>query len=411
MKYRFLFILLLISLFFQNLGMAQKLTIKNIVVSKPQSNKYWDAWRGSPDLKVIIYNYQNKAWKMIHTSKVYKNRYALKDTIVITLAKNISTRFKIVVYDADIRNDDIIGTQQVTLTTPNQKGNITFGKVKMFTYSFSGLKQLKQHGKAEDYLDKYSANPKQKEDFYIIYIKGTIRKLPKKEIIQVGETINSHTQLIFDKASIAAVISSTRGRLILKPFPQKEKNKSELKNLLFKPRMIAMSTRTLNVKYISDLRGHFCSVKPYPIVGETIKLAIAPKYPMSSTNFFIVQYEHDNEIIRKKLRYRGNTLILNKQEIFTVNRKILKEKERELTIFYYDGKKLKLKKIGNFTPLFIDSKKLKKEIKVMIQVLREAGKSNSEIIKEIHLFLLEFYGEVLRKNLVDWLTHTFRMKE
>lgn len=235
------------------------------------------------------------------------------------------------------------------------------------------------------------------DQYKVIKVDGQIVFQKTNVDMKQGDVFMPGTALSFKTAqSRAAVISNLKGRFVLSASEQGQTN--------ILPAANNVSSRAGALINLIDLQNHFSG--KYLVIG-TMKLQLGKEaFPMDDQNFFYLTYDHNGELIRKKLASEGEYLILNKEDIFKVDGKPIEVTEKEMTIFYRQG--TESKKIGTFTPVFPDMDVLKGEVEVIMSEYAE--KDAASQIKEITAYLNEFYGNPQKDNLGEWLKTEFNLQ-
>lgn len=235
------------------------------------------------------------------------------------------------------------------------------------------------------------------DQYKVIKVDGQIVFQKTNVDMKQGDIFMSGTPISFKTPqSRAAVISNLKGRFVLSASEQGQTN--------ILPATNNVSSRAGALINMIDLQNHFSG--KYLVIG-TMKLQLgAEAFPMDEQNFFYLTYDHNGELIRKKLSNEGDHLVLNKEEIFKVDGKAIEVTEKEMTLFYRQG--TESKKIGTFTPVFPDPALLKDEVTIILGEYAE--KDAGTQIKEITSYLNEFYGNPQKDNLGEWLKAEFDLK-
>lgn len=236
------------------------------------------------------------------------------------------------------------------------------------------------------------------DKYKVIKVNGKIMFQQTKSQMKTGDFFVSGTPLSFEnQQSRAAIVSKEKGRFVLSP-----SNGGKVKIL---PAANNVSSRAGALINLIDIQNHFAG--DYLVIGQ-MELEIGEEvFPQNESNFFYLSYEHNGELIRKKLSSNGNELILSKDEIFKVDGKPIAVEKKLMTLFYREGKNSK--KINEFTPVFPDLEVLKGEVEIIIG--EYSSKSDTEKISEITAYLNEFYGKPQTDNLNKWLSKEFDLNK
>jgi hemerythrin superfamily protein len=244
------------------------------------------------------------------------------------------------------------------------------------------------------------------ENFKVIKVSGTITLKTKGTSLETGTVFSEKEDLLFrTEDATAAVINSQKGRLILT-------NKSHdlsASGSNFLPSMYNMSTRgagSTDIIELKDLMSHFSG--KYVVIDKQAVVIDPTNFPMNSDHFFYLRYRYKGEDINKKLDYSGDSLILNKKSLFTVDGNPIPSPDNTLIkLFYRTGSESH--EISEFDLIFPDTKLLKKEINVILDEIR--SKSSKEKIGEINSYINDVYGKIDQKSLSLWLNTTFGLKQ
>lgn len=240
------------------------------------------------------------------------------------------------------------------------------------------------------------------DNFKVIKVNGTIVLKDKGTSLETGTVFSEKEDLLFrsDDAS-AAVINSKRGRLIL------TSNSHDLSNAKsnFLPPMYNISSRGGALINLIDIQNHFAGKY---VVLEKLKIEInKSNFPMDNDHFFYLSYTYKGEEINKKLEYAGDTLILDKKSLLTVDGNPIPSPDNtKIRLFYRKGSESL--RISEFDLIFPDNIQLKSEVGIILDEIKE--KPLKEKVGEIEGYITQYYGKIYRDNLTTWLGDTFGMK-
>lgn len=263
--------------------------------------------------------------------------------------------------------------------------------------------------------------------FKVISVNGEIlaKKINKK--LATGTEVGNDEQFVFIMPnSRAALINPKYGRIILT-----EQNANDaFSKAAFAPAISTTVTRaskslfeeeeityTLNnnsilVNFYSKNQISSFFNKPLVIIDQ-LKLIINPNlYPMNEKSYFFIRYLYKGEEINKKLSFTGDTLIINKKDLYTVDGKPIPNPDiNEMKLYYYTTSEEKPRAIliATFNLYFLNSDTLKEEVKIIVESLKD--ESNSFIINEIYNYINSFYNPIDYEYLLYWLHKEFGLKE
>lgn len=239
-------------------------------------------------------------------------------------------------------------------------------------------------------------------DFKVIKVNGTIVLRAKGISLETGTVFSEKEDLLFrSEDATAAVINSQRGRLVLT-----NKNhdlSSASTNQL--PSMYNISSRSTSLSNNADLASTFSGKY---VVLEKQKVHIDGRtYPMDNDHFFFLRYIYKGEEINKKLLFSGDTLIIDKVTLLTVDGNPIPGIDNtKIKLFY--RKKNESVFISEFDLVFPDMKQLSKETEIILSEIKD--KTAKAKVAEIDSYLSEYYGKVQLENLTEWLKSSFGVK-
>ena len=239
-------------------------------------------------------------------------------------------------------------------------------------------------------------------DFKVIKVNGTILQKTKGTSLETGTIFSDKEDLDFrSEDATAAVINSKVGRLVL---TSKNHDLASARSN-YMPAMYNISSRSSSISDNSDLKSLF-SGKYVVLDRQSIEID-EKTFPMNKDHFFFLRYVFKGEDINKKLDYSGDSLIIDRKNLFTVDGKPIPSADNtSIKLFYRKGTESIA--IGEFDLIFPDINQLKKEIKVILDEIKE--KPVKEKIGEIGSYINENYGKVRSENLITFLKSNFGLK-
>ncbi len=270
------------------------------------------------------------------------------------------------------------------------------------------------------------------QEYHTIRVNGTILLVERDVELQRGTIFDETDSLVFKTYnSLATVVHPAKGRFILRPdnvdlayakasyTPAMSNIKSrtilyeelshEYENIdlskvkaSFTPAIANVSSRGSALMSLNDLQNHFHG--GYAIMDD-IKLYVNSEiFPMTQERFFFIRYEIDREPVFKKLDFVGDSLIIDRDELLSVDGKALPDPHMitEMEVWYMErDNDNNITYIGTFEPVFPEEKQLYEEVSIILEVF--ADKSREEILAEILSYINEFYGKPNRRSVEIWL--------
>ena len=253
----------------------------------------------------------------------------------------------------------------------------------MMTYAFTGSVKLPDD-----------------EKYKVIKVNGEIIvKRSGKQLI-TGDEVLASTPLDFKTAEArAAVVSPTKGRFVLTAASQGGKT-----NLV--PGMNNVASRSGALLNVIDLQNHFSG--DYVILDKNRLKISKEAYPMNDKSFFFLRFSYNNETINKRLSFSGDTLILERSSIFSIDNKPVQILETmPCMLFYRNGEANENRNISSFTAVFPDLESLEAEMRILME--NNHGKKASEKMDEVMGYVTEFYGKADKDNLQRWINSHFKL--
>lgn len=238
-----------------------------------------------------------------------------------------------------------------------------------------------------------TAADKLADEYKVIKVTGKILYKNSGKEMSTGDIFKSSEPLKFNSEnSRAAIISKLKGRFVLVP-----PSKSQKTNLV--PAVNNISSRSGAIVNELDLKNHFSGNY---LILDRLELPVSEStFPQDKTHFFFLSYEYKGEKIAKKLPSDGNKLILDKEEIFSIDGKPIAPFNTEMVLFYRDATSKENLMISKFNPVFPDNESLKKEVDVILE--EYSDKTEEKKFNEVKGYLTEFYGKPYDENLREWM--------
>jgi hypothetical protein len=240
------------------------------------------------------------------------------------------------------------------------------------------------------------------DDYKVIKVNGTIVLKTKGISLETGTVFSEKEDLLFrSEDATAAVINSQKGRLVL---TNKNHDLSSARSNLL-PSMYNISSRSALLSNDSDISTNFSG--KYVVIDKQKIHIDSRTYPMDKDHFFFLRYLYKGEEINKKLAFSGDTLILEKVTLLTVDGNPIPSADNTTIKLFY-RKVTESVFISEFDLIFPDMKQLSKETEIILSEIKD--KPAKTKVAEIYSFLNDYYGKVQRENLTEWLETSFGVK-
>ncbi len=246
------------------------------------------------------------------------------------------------------------------------------------------------------------------ESYFVIHVKGTIKKATNKVLLKSGDEISSEEKLIFSSVDDrAAAISPSKGRFLIMLDDKAKKTEdgefiSIVKRLVL-PTSGRMSTRNGKIKTLIEAQLFFEG--KHLIIGNREAISLSDsEFLLDKNHFFYFSHIYYGEQVNKKLDYRADSLIFSKDDLLSLDGKLLNQLELvEPELFYYNSLDETSVKIADFIPFFVEKNHIAHEVDVIIR----HSKPN-QATKNVSSYLEEFYGKIYMPNLEKWLASDFK---
>ena len=226
------------------------------------------------------------------------------------------------------------------------------------------------------------------DDYKVIKVNGSIVVQKNNSELQRGSVFRANDELNFRTSNArAAVINPGKGRFVLMP----NNNNIAYARANLTPSMNNISSRAGAIINKIDLSNYFSD--DYVIIDKSYIKISSSTFIMDENNLFYIQYSYKGEDVRKKLKFKNDTLIIDKTELFTIDGwPITNPNVTKMELFYMSKEKGGSIYISSFNPIFPDSKELLSEIDLILDAIKD--KSKEEKIIEVSGYINEMYGKI-----------------
>lgn len=254
--------------------------------------------------------------------------------------------------------------------------------------------------------------------YHVIHVRGIILNQTKHDTLSVGDKLNPSDKLIFKTPkAMATVMSPAGGRFTLGlPVAKKSSNGQELMNLLKdvligETTVAKLSTRSLVSDKIADFKGVFAA-DSLVFLGSHSKLILDPSvHPMSNQHYFVYRYTYkEDKTTRKRIPFRGDTLIFDRRVLYTYNNHPVDLTETsEVEIYKVNVRDQRSLLMGSFKAIFVSDEQLKAELEVLQKLLKSRQLSDTEISEQMYYHIVAVYGKTDENMLRLWLIEHLKM--
>jgi|GEM_PF-1320496 hypothetical protein len=157
--------------------------------------------------------------------------------------------------------------------------------------------------------------------------------------------------------------------------------------------------------YIQDLKTFF-GKQELILFDNSVKVKVNAKYfPMTSSNYFYVQFKYGKETIGKKLIVKRDSLILLQSEIFKVDKKAIPESAaKDLRIRYYSTSEARDLKLGKLKFVKANESAMSQILETYVQFAKDNNHKPIDIMRNSIILLKEFDGKMPPPyNMMVWL--------
>lgn len=247
------------------------------------------------------------------------------------------------------------------------------------------------------------------DNYVAVHVRGKILINDNQAVLKMGDKFTDEDKVVFSSANaMAVVMSSSRGRLILKN--EKSEETSEISYLvasIVSPTKGQLSTRSGKILNYVDLKNHI-SQESFVIL-DTTRIQISNNlYLLDEKHFFFLTYNYNNELINKKLNQDGQEILFDRMICAIDGKPINAEDINSARLFYYNAEEKVKLEIGSMNLVFIDSIMLKKQLQFLIDVNDQPiDLQSSSWVTEFQGFISDSYGFVSKESVQNWINKNY----
>ncbi|HZJ73699.1 MAG TPA: hypothetical protein VFC87_02735 [Perlabentimonas sp.] len=253
-----------------------------------------------------------------------------------------------------------------------------------------------------------SINTYAQDVYNVTRVNGNVTILGSGENVVAGDVLNPDEFLLFENLeSYLITIGSDLNRHQIKI--QESQLSADTQMLTSTVEQAAKPTRMRSLmlahfnpaeQEISDLRQYFGNDK-FSVIGDAVNVPLNDKkYPLTDDKFIVFYYRVDNSPVSKKIGHNEQTLLVEKDQLFTSSVGSISGNEiSNLAVYEYENTTKQGNEITRFTLVFVDKDELVKEFNTIIPILKRQKMEDNEIKKYLIEYYYDFYGATDSKTI------------
>lgn len=232
-----------------------------------------------------------------------------------------------------------------------------------------------------------SSSAQQNESFKVVKVQGEIHRVKTGNILSIGENVQSNENLSFkDNYSRAMVVNNKKGCMILSA-------NSNNGGPQFLPAPNNMSVRTSLPAQPSEVLDFYYGY--VAITGADSLKIDGDKLTIDADSYFTINYEKNGKSVSEKMAWNNGKLSLPSV--------LMSDKPEKIEICY--NNEFGLKKKSEFKPIYVDSRTLREEIRLIFDALQ--GDKASKITATVS-FINDFYGKITPETVESWIDNNVK---
>lgn len=229
------------------------------------------------------------------------------------------------------------------------------------------------------------------QDYHVLNVKGKVSVAGKQ--LKPNDKLKPDDKIVFSsKTDAIAVVSGKAGRFIISPSAQKKDGElmAYVKDAIT-PGTKKLSTRSGLFNNTLDFTQYF---------KDTVLLLPAMKYRTSykqdEKSFFFIRFNYNGEEISKKLAASGDTLVIIRNELYSVDKKLIDPAQvSNIRLLYLENSE-----IHTLTKLNVVAPK-ESDLVEGVRILKQLYPAK-EVREESISYLTELYGKIDESNFDQW---------
>ena len=247
------------------------------------------------------------------------------------------------------------------------------------------------------------------QDVYnVTRVNGNVTVLASGKNVVAGDILNPDEFLLFESLdSYAIAIGSDMSRYQIKILDSQLTTDPQMLTSTVKDAAIPTRMRNLMLarfdpseQEVSDLRQYFGNDK-FSVIGDAVNVPLNnQKYPLTDDKFIVFYYKVDNSPVSKKIGHDQQTLLLEKDQLFTSSvGSVSGNSIANLAVYEYENSTKRGNEITRFTLVFVDKDELVTEFNTIIPILKRQKMANVDIKKYLIEYYYDFYGATDSKTI------------
>jgi hypothetical protein len=241
------------------------------------------------------------------------------------------------------------------------------------------------------------------QDYYVLQVKGTVRLAKTGAALKSKDVISGADKLIFSTPNDAvAVVSSKNGRAVITPTARKRSSELTVmvKDIIL-PATNKLSTRSGRWNSSVEMKAY---LKDTLLLLEAITFRVNPvAFPIDQENFFFIRYKYRDDVINKRIRNSGDSLMIERSGLFMVDDvPIPPGAVSSMQLLRKEGSSVQV--MGDLYLSAPDNKAVWDELLIIRQV-RGSAIGSDAVIEEFESHLNDSYGKVDHQDFLRWYNH------
>lgn len=238
------------------------------------------------------------------------------------------------------------------------------------------------------------------QDYLVLQVKGTVNTKAGTPL-KANDQLKSDDKLVFSSASDAvAVVNPKSGRFVIRP--TSTSSGSEFLAIVKEavtPGIKRLSTRSGTINNVVDFQTFF---QDSLMLLDTLRIKVSTNaFPLNETSFFFIRYRHKGELINKRLTFRADTLLISRNQLFSVdNRPVSPREVADLQLFHIQEQKAHF-----LSPVRLSVPDME-ALAVELVALGKSLARSYDAEEESFLYASEFYGKSQRGDFAKWYRAT-----